>query len=180
MCCTPLADNTGRKKSPFAHHRTILLGYIFATKARIDNGENLLSSKISSINMSSQCGERQPTNGWDRFGSLEHPSKFQWVSLLSFATAPTSLNGGQSNLARRLAVSWTGTLYIHFGAVAHNRIHFAPNSALSYIGSVTVRHSSSGRQQNFAAWYLYATGRPSRFDIKRLNCLVRSIFSCWL
>jgi len=25
--------------------------------------------------------------------------------------------------------------------------------ALSYIGSVTARHSSSGRQPNFAAWY---------------------------
>jgi len=33
---------------------------------------------------------------------------------------------------------------------------------LSYIGSVTARHSSSGRQPNFAAWYLHATGWPSR------------------
>jgi len=38
-----LAENTGRKKSPkiaiwgAGHHRTTLLGYIFATKARIDN-----------------------------------------------------------------------------------------------------------------------------------------------
>jgi len=32
-----LAGNTGRKKSPSALHRTILSGYIFATKARIDN-----------------------------------------------------------------------------------------------------------------------------------------------
>jgi len=36
MCCMRLAGNTGRKKSPSAHHRTILSGYIFATKARID------------------------------------------------------------------------------------------------------------------------------------------------
>jgi len=28
-----------------------------------------------------------------------------------------------------------------------------PSIALSYIGSVTERHSSSGRQPNFAAWY---------------------------
>ena len=27
-------------KSPSGHHRTTLLGYIFATKARIDNQEN--------------------------------------------------------------------------------------------------------------------------------------------
>jgi len=37
------------KKSPSAHHRTTLSGYIFATKARIDNRKkNLLSSNISS------------------------------------------------------------------------------------------------------------------------------------
>jgi len=38
-----------RKKSPSAHHRTTLSGWIFATKARIDNQKkNLLSSNICS------------------------------------------------------------------------------------------------------------------------------------
>ena len=38
------------KKSPSGHHRTIMLGHIFATKAHIDNLEKkiLLSSNISS------------------------------------------------------------------------------------------------------------------------------------
>ena len=46
-CCTQISENTRRKKSPSAHHRTTLLGYIFATKARIDNQKkNLLSSNI--------------------------------------------------------------------------------------------------------------------------------------
>jgi len=36
------------KKSPSAHHRTSLLGYIFAAKARIDNRKKLLSSNTSS------------------------------------------------------------------------------------------------------------------------------------
>jgi len=37
------------QKSLSAHHRTTLSGYIFATKARIDNQKkNLLSSNISS------------------------------------------------------------------------------------------------------------------------------------
>jgi len=30
---------------------------------------------------------------------------------------------------------------------------FTLSLALAYIGSVTARHSSSGRQPNFAAWY---------------------------
>ena len=65
--------------------------------------------------MSSQYGELRPSNGWDRFGSFGHPSKFQRVSRLGFITAPTSLNEGQQNFAGCLAVSWAGTLYIHFG-----------------------------------------------------------------
>ena len=36
------------QKSPSWHHRTILSGYIFATKARIDNRKKLLSSNIYS------------------------------------------------------------------------------------------------------------------------------------
>jgi len=52
MCCTRLAGNTGRKKiaknSPSGHHRTTLLGHIFATKVCIDNRKkNFLSSNIS-------------------------------------------------------------------------------------------------------------------------------------
>jgi len=39
-----------RQKSPSGHHCTTLSGYIFATKARIDNRKKLLSS-----NMSSRC-----------------------------------------------------------------------------------------------------------------------------
>ena len=53
MCCARLAENKGHKKScqklPSGHHRTTLSGYIFATKAFIDNRKkNLLSSNTSS------------------------------------------------------------------------------------------------------------------------------------
>jgi len=37
MSCMRLAGNTGREKSPSAHHRSTFSGYIVATKARIDN-----------------------------------------------------------------------------------------------------------------------------------------------
>jgi len=48
MCCRRLAGNAEPKKSPSGHHRTILSGYIFATKARIDNlKKNLLNSNVS-------------------------------------------------------------------------------------------------------------------------------------
>ena len=51
MCCTHPAENTGRKKSPSAHHRTILLGYICATKDVSTVGKNLLNSNTCPHNM---------------------------------------------------------------------------------------------------------------------------------
>jgi len=48
MRLAEMQDAKNRQKSPFAHYRTNLWGYIFATKARIDSRKNLLSSNISS------------------------------------------------------------------------------------------------------------------------------------
>jgi len=47
-----MQDTKIAKKSPSAHHRTTLSGYIFTTKARIDNRKkNLLSSNTSSTSL---------------------------------------------------------------------------------------------------------------------------------
>jgi len=88
-------------------------------------------------------------------------ANFQWVSRLGLVTAPTSLNGGQPNFARCLAVSWAGTLhnvrtYVHIHTYIHTYIHthfcgllpnkgilphakftLHPSLAFSYICSVT-------------------------------------------
>jgi len=71
-----------RQKSPSGHHRTTLSGYVFATKARIDNRKKFVKQRYV-LHMSSQHGELRPTNGWDPSGSLRHPSKFQRVSRLA-------------------------------------------------------------------------------------------------
>jgi len=48
-CCMRLAENTGRKKivknSLSAHHRTTLSGYVFATKAHIDNRKKIVKQQ---------------------------------------------------------------------------------------------------------------------------------------
>jgi len=62
MYCTRLAGNAGPQNSPSEHHRTTLSGYIFATKARIDNRKNLLNS-MSPPHMYSQNGELRPPSG---------------------------------------------------------------------------------------------------------------------
>jgi len=107
-----------------------------------------------------QYGELRPTNGWDLFTSLGNPSKFQRVSRLAFVSAAMSLTRGQPNFARCLAVSCAGTLYIHFrgllppdGILPSAKFTLRPSLSFSDIGSVTARHSSSGRQPNFAVWY---------------------------
>jgi len=89
----------GHPKSPSGHHRTTLSGYIFATKAHIDNRKkNLLSSNVSST-----CPPKfvylRPTSGWDLLASLGHPCKFQWVSHLGSVTARHSSSGRQPNFA---------------------------------------------------------------------------------
>jgi len=83
------------KKLPSAHHRTTLLGYIFATKARIDNQKkNLLSSSISSrcphnmVNFGLRAAEIDPVvwgtpanfNGFRILAVLLHGSQVVSVS----------------------------------------------------------------------------------------------------
>jgi len=64
------------------------------------------------------------------------------------------LSGGQPNFARCLAISWAGTLYIHFWGLAPNAVlpgakfTLRPSFVFSYICSVTAWHSSSGCQPN--------------------------------
>ena len=140
------------QKSPSAHHRTTLLGYIFTSKACIDNQKkNLLNGNISSI-CPHQYGDLRPTNGWDLLASLGHPSKFQRVLRLGFVTAPTSLNRGQPNFARCLAVSCAGILYIHFWSSCP----LTEFCQLQNSPCVQVLHSPTLEQWalvKFAAWY---------------------------
>ena len=95
MCCTWLAANTGRKKSPFWHHRTTLSGYVFRIKACIDNRKNLLNT-----NTSSTCPDNMLNFGLlTALASLGHPCKFQRVSRLGSVTARYSSSGRQPNFA---------------------------------------------------------------------------------
>ena len=102
-------------------------------------------------------------------------SKFQWVLRLGFVTALTLLNRCQPNFARCLAVSWTGTVCIHFrrllppdGILPAVKFTLRPNLAFYYIGSVTAQHSSTGHQPNFVVLsrghHLYSAGRPSSWE----------------
>jgi len=96
--CWKYRTQKGRQNSPSGHHRTTLLGYIFTTKACINNWKKLIKQQYV-LQMSPRYGELRPTSGWDRSGSLGHPYKFQRLSRLCSVTARQSSSERQPNFA---------------------------------------------------------------------------------
>ena len=90
MCCTRLAENTGRKKVAKNRHLGTIAQLCRAISSQLRHasaiGKNVLSSSIF-VHTSPQYRELRPTSGWDRYGSLRHPCKFQRVSRLGSVTA---------------------------------------------------------------------------------------------
>ena len=106
------------KKSPSGHHRTTLSGYIFATKARIDNRKKKLVKQQCLAQMSSQYGEHRPTSRWDLLASFGHPRKFQRYRVLAALLYGTLVVGVSQTLRR-----WTeGANYIR--QVGHHVGHW--------------------------------------------------------
>jgi len=100
MCCTRIVGNTGRKKSPFWHHRTTLSGYIFGTKARIDNRKkNLLN-----IHTSSTCPDNLVNLGLltaeIRLRVWGTPANFNWFRVLAALLHGTLVVGVSQTLRR--------------------------------------------------------------------------------
>jgi len=91
-----IQDPKTDKNATFGHHRTTLSGYIFATKAHIDNRKRLVKQQYV-LQMPPQYGELRPTSGRDLLASLRHPWKFQRVSRLRSVTARQSSSGRQPN-----------------------------------------------------------------------------------
>jgi len=64
------------------HHRTTLSGYIFATKARIDNRKNLLSSNMSSTSPYNMVNFG-PLTAEIGSGVWGTPANFNWFGVLA-------------------------------------------------------------------------------------------------
>jgi len=56
-----MQDSKSRQKSQSGHHRTTLSGYIFATKADIDNLKKIVNQQYV-LQMSPQYREHRPTS----------------------------------------------------------------------------------------------------------------------
>jgi len=157
-------------KNRHAHHRTNLSGYIFATNAPIDNRRKLLNSNISSTcphNMVN-FGPFAAEIGWWVWSTQQISTGF--ASWLRYCIDVARRRSTKFCTMFGRLLGWY-TVCAFSGALAPNGIppgakfNLRSSLAFSYIlafGSVTARHSSSGRQPNFAAYYLHTKGRPYR------------------
>jgi len=111
-----------RQKSPSAHHRTNLSGYIFATKAYVDNRKkNLLNSNISStcLHNTVNVGPLTAEIGWRVWGTPANFNGFRvFASLLHRRRSPEA--------KQTLHDVWPYSRPVHYiyilGAVAPNEI----------------------------------------------------------
>ena len=149
VCYTRLAEIQGGKITQSAHHPTTSQAISSELRHLSTIGKKLLNSNTSSICRHNMVNFGPPTAeiGWRVWGT---PANFNGFRV----TAPTSLNGGRPNFAWCLAISWAGTICIHFREfLPHNGIlpgvkfTLRPSLALCYIGSIAARHSSSCRRQ---------------------------------
>jgi len=143
------------KNSSSACHRTTLFSYIFATKAYIDNRKKVLNSNISST-----CLDKMVNFGsltveicWRVLGTPANFNRFRVMASLLHRRRSPEVN-------KTLQDIWPSPGLVHYvyilppnGILPAAKFTLRPSLAFSCIGSVTARHSSSGRQSNFVAWY---------------------------
>jgi len=151
--------NAGRKNSPSGHHLTTLSGYIFATKAHIDNRKNIVKQQYlpRCLHNMVNFGTLTAEISWRVWGIPANFNGFRVLDSLLQRRRSTEVNQTLNDV---WPCSWLSTLYIHFpgllprkGILPRAKFTLRPSLTFSYIGSVTVQHSSSGRQRKFAAWY---------------------------
>jgi len=138
------------KKSPYGHHCTTLFGYIFASKACIDNRKNTLNSNISST-----CPHNMVNFGplateihWRVWGTAANFNRFRVLASLLHRCRTVEVN-------KTLQDVWPSPGLVHYIYIVLPAAKFTLHLSLAFscIASVTERHSSSGRQPNFVAWY---------------------------
>jgi len=176
MCCKSLAENTGRKKSPKiaiwapSHNFVGLHLYNWGTYRQSE--KDLLNSYISSTcphNMVN-VGPLTADIGLPVWGTPANWTGFAyWLRYCSDVAhrrpAKLCVMFGRL-LGCYIIYTFSGILPPN-GILPGAKFTLRPSLAFSYIGSVTARHSSSGRQPNFVTLsrgrHLYLAARPSRW-----------------
>jgi len=108
-----------------------LSGYIFATKAHIDNRKKKLVKQQYVLQMSPQYGKLRPTGSWDWSGSWSTPANFNGFHILA-----ALLHGSQVVSVSQTLRHWTeGATYCSAGRPSR--------WALSHISSLIILYKIS-------------------------------------
>jgi len=168
------------QKLPSAYHGTTLSGYIFSTKACIDNRKkNLLSNSISSICPYNMVNFRPLTAeiDWRVWGTPAYFNACRVLASLLQRRCLTEVN-------QTLHDAWPSPAllhcYIHFrGLLPPNGIlptafTLRPSIEFSYFDSVTVRHCSNEAKTRHALKYI-CWGAPNPPIVRQtLRCGTRN------
>ena len=139
--CAPSHNFVGLLSSQLKHVSTI--------------GQNLLNSKISPIYLYNMVNFGQLTVEicWRVLGTPANFNRFRVMASLLHRRRSPEVN-------KTLQDIWPSPGLVHYvyilppnGILPAAKFTLRPSLAFSCIGSVTARHSSSGRQSNFVAWY---------------------------
>jgi len=162
MCCARLIENAGCKISPKIRHLGTIAQLCRAVSSQQRHvstiaKENLLNSYISSTGPHNRANLDPLTAeiGSGVWGTQQISTGFiSWLRYCSVVDHRKSTK--LCTMFGHLLGCYI--VYTLSGVVAPNGIlpgakFTLRHHAFSYIGSVTIRHSSSGRQPNFAAWY---------------------------
>jgi len=176
MYCMRLTENTEHKNYAKNRHLCTIAHLILAISLQLRHvstiGKKIIKQQYL-LHVFSQCGELwpTPTNGWDRFASgAPWQISTGFPSWLRYCTIVAQWRLTKLCTIFGRVLGWY-TIYTFWGLLPPNGIlpgakfTFRLSLAFSYIG----RHSSSVHQPNFAAWYLHATGRPSRSTLDGLT-----------
>ena len=102
MCCTRLAGNAGHKKIaknlPSRHRRTTLSGYIFATKACIQNQKKSLLNSNTSSTCHHNMANFGPLTAEIGSGVCGTPANFNWFRILAALLNGTLVVGIRAKL----------------------------------------------------------------------------------
>jgi len=173
-------DRRRNHRSALFHRTTIKIRHLgtiaqlcraISSQLRHRQSEKKLVKQQYLPHMSLQYGELRPTNGWDRFVSLGHPSSCQRVSRLGSVTAWHSSSGRQRNFAalnrgrhlysagRRSGWALVHILVAYLSILFHYIQKFAPqmnwnNILCSRVSTSTLlmRQTTSGAEDRALAW----------------------------
>ena len=181
-----LAENTGHKKSPKIRHLCTIAQVCRAISSQLrhlsTSGKNLSHSNISSTCLQNMVnfGPLTAEICWRVWFGVPQHILMDFTSWLRYCTGVTERKSTKLCTMFGHLLGWY-TIYTFWGLLAPDgilpaaKLTLRPSSVFSYIGTVTARHSSSGRQPNFGVVqgmelqnfrrgrHLYSAGRPSRW-----------------